>query len=216
MRGDDMKKITILITIILILLLTGCTDSYTEYKDDCLTQKRSDYCGGYYTGERYCGMIMVEYKTEWYEDCRLEYSGTPQANKEYVLTVVDFENLEAGDELMDCWDKNGTSIERNSSNGNWFYFSIWKTGDLETKTHEYKHYTEEIKYPEFRVEIELPNEFDQCHLWRWNIEKIITKENQTYKEDCGIDTWDYDDIKSYDDFNYEGITDEIIRCLTRT
>lgn len=206
-------KQTILI-IGLCLLLTGCMSSYTAHTKDCLSQKRYAYCNGIYgfQDDPYCG-AFPQYKQEWKEECRMEYSGIQPPSKEHVMVKVDFE---VTDYEMRCLDREFRLMNKTEQ---YFYFDLWKTGEYDTQFREYKHYTEEIKYPEFQIDFSFPrDEFEDCEVKRFEIKKTITKENMTFSEEC--DDYEFHDYLSrIDEYNYfdkRGFEGAIIDCLTRT
>lgn len=209
-----MKRILFIGLILMMILLTGCgPNEYQSYKSDCLEIKQRAYCDEHYDAPE-CG-VFGSYRQEWYEECNMEYSGIQPAAKEHVLAIVDFDEILEEDNLMRCYDRDYGYIEQNES---WHYFSIWKTGDIKTVYQEYKHYTLEIKYPEFEIDVMFPDQFEECSIRHFDIDKTITKENQTYELDCDLDLWDYDlkNIEEFYDFKYRELYDDIERCLQET
>jgi len=132
-----------------------------------------------------------------------------QANKDYILKIVNFD-VKVN---MYCYGEDHEYI--NSSGGNIYDFSVWKSGRTNTEIREHEFYVEEIKYPDFEIDITFPKEYIRsCEIPYIKIYKTITGDNQTWENKCVVTGRELGlNPVTPRTFDYTRVQDAITHCL---
>lgn len=183
-----------------LLLLVGCSSSYEDYKRDYVFQKYSEECDFFFQDG--CGLFEEHPEhSEWEKEAMDKFAGVEPVKPEYVFIKKD---VEVDWINMRCF--NGREFLNDSESGHYFYFN-------DNNYYGYQKYEVvkenvffELLYPDFSINIAFPLNFTSCDLYL-RLKIHTQKQGINYTETCRALTSER--ITSKDQFNYDGIIDDI-------